>query len=197
MTLWFRVIFLFLLLFAIYIAYYLKVASYRKKQKELSELVIKRTAEITRANKELLERQTLIENQSEELRIHSENLTEANELLIQNQTVIKSQSNEILEANTELVKLNKTKDRILSIIAHDLRNPFNVVSGFSEILLEEYRDLPLETIEMYLTLISNASKNGNILLGNLLQWSRTQTGSITFEPVPLKLRLVAEGLFCY
>jgi signal transduction histidine kinase/ligand-binding sensor domain-containing protein len=195
MTLWFRVVFLFVLLFAIYIAYYLKVASYRKKQKELSELVIKRTAEITKANKELLERQTLIENQSEELRIRSENLTEANDLLVQNQTVIKSQSDEILEANTELVKLNKTKDRILSIIAHDLRNPFNVVSGFSEILLEEFRDLPLETIEMYLTLISNASKNGNILLGNLLQWSRTQTGSITFEPVALKLRLVAEETF--
>jgi signal transduction histidine kinase len=67
-----------------------------------------------------------------------------------------------------------------------------VVSGFTEILLEEYRDLPLETIEIYLTHISNASKNGNILLGNLLQWSRTQTGSITFEPIQLNLMLMAE-----
>jgi len=194
-TWWFKILGLFAFGLAIYIAYYLKLKNYREKQKELSELVIKRTAEITKANKELLERQTLIQNQSEELRVHSENLTEANDLLIQNQTVIKSQSDTIQEANTELIKLNKTKDRILSIIAHDLRNPFNVVSGFSEILLEEYRDLPLETIEMYLTLISNASKNGNILLGNLLQWSRTQTGSITFEPVPLKLRLVAEETY--
>jgi signal transduction histidine kinase len=144
-------------LLSVFFAYYIRIRLYREKQKELSILVEKRTRELTSANKELLERQILIEDQSE-----------------------------------ELVKLNSTKDRIFSIIAHDLRNPFNVVSGFSGILLEEYKNLPLETIEMYLNHIYKSSQNGNLLLENLLQWSSNQTGRITFKSIRINLFQVAE-----
>ena len=48
---------------------------------------------------------------------------------------------------------------------------------------------------MYLNQISNSSKNGNLLLENLLQWSRNQTGSIAFKPVRLNLLLVAEETY--
>lgn len=112
-------------------------------------------------------------------------LTSANHELLGRQALIEKQSE-------ELVKLNSTKDRIFSIIAHDLRNPFNVVSGFSGLLLEDYKNLPQDSIEMYLNQIYNSSKNGNLLLENLLQWSRNQTGRITFEPVRLNLFRVAE-----
>jgi signal transduction histidine kinase len=154
-------------------------------------LVDKRTHELTSANKKLLERQTLIEDQSEELRAHAENLKEANNLLVENQNLIKLQTDTIQEANFELTKINATKDRILSIIGHDLRNPFNVVSGFAELLLDDYPNLPPETIEMYLNYILNSSQSGNTLLGNLLQWSRVQVGGIIFEPAQLNLLLVA------
>jgi ligand-binding sensor domain-containing protein/signal transduction histidine kinase len=156
-SLWFRVGMLFVVLFSLFFAYYMRIRLYREKQKELSVLVEKRTCELTSANKELLERQILIESQTE-----------------------------------ELVKLNSTKDRILSIIAHDLRNPFNVVSGFSGILLEDLKNLPLETIEMYLKHIYNSSENGNTLLGNLLQWSSSQTGRIKFESIRINLFQVAK-----
>ena len=194
-TWWFRIMVLFAFGLVIYFAYYLKLKLYREKQKELSILVEKRTQEITSANKILLEQKIRIEEHSEELFTQSENLKEANDLLVQNQNLIKSQTNTIQEANTELTKLNSTKDRIFSIIGHDLRNPFNVVSGFSELLLEDYRNLPPETIEIYLNQISNSSKNGNLLLENLLQWSRNQTGSIAFKPVRLNLLLVAEETY--
>ncbi|MCX6238181.1 MAG: triple tyrosine motif-containing protein, partial [Bacteroidia bacterium] len=105
-TLWFRIIVLSVFALVLFLAYYLKLEMYRKKQKELSELVEKRTEEITHANKVLLERQTLIEDQSEELRAHAENLKEANDLLLENQSFIKLQTNKIQEANTELTKLN-------------------------------------------------------------------------------------------
>jgi len=156
-TLWFKLIGAIALLLILVLAYYLRLEIYRKREKELSELVEKRTTEITLANHELLDRQALIEKQSE-----------------------------------ELLKLNSTKDRIFSIIAHDLRNPFNVVSGFSELLLEDYKNLPPVSIEMYLGQIYNSSKNGNLLLENLLQWSQSQTGRMTFEPVHLSLFKVAE-----
>jgi len=112
-------------------------------------------------------------------------LTSANHELIDRQVFIEKQSE-------ELVKLNSTKDRILSIIAHDLRNPFNVVSGFSELLLEDYKNLPVESIEMYLSQIYSSSKNGNLLLENLLQWSRSQTGRIKFEPIRLNVYRAAD-----
>jgi len=163
-TLWFKLIVLLILGFVIYSAYTLKLKLYRNKQKELSILVEKRTQEITLANTQL----------------------------IHNQNLIKSQTNSILEANSALTKLNSTKDRIFSIIGHDLRNPFNVVSGFSELLLEDYHNLPPETIQMYLNQIFNSSKNGNLLLENLLQWSRNQTGALSFDPIQLNLYMVAQ-----
>jgi signal transduction histidine kinase/ligand-binding sensor domain-containing protein len=197
LTWWFKTLAILAFLFAIYLAYYFRLKSYREKQIELSELVEKRTHELTNANKIMIEHQSFIEVQSEELRNRADNLKEANDQLVQKQKLIQLQTNTIQESNEELTKLNKTKDRILSIIAHDLRNPFNVVSGFSEILLEEYHNIPLDKIEMYLKMISNASKNGNTLLGNLLQWSRTQTGNITFEPIQLNLMLLTEETYSY
>jgi signal transduction histidine kinase/ligand-binding sensor domain-containing protein len=163
-TILFKSIALICLCFGIYSIYYIRLKLYRDKEKELSVLVEKRTHEITLANKQL----------------------------IQNQYLIKSQAHTIQEANDKLIKLNKTKDRIFSIIAHDLRNPFNVVSGFSGLLLEDFRSMSPETIHMYLNLISNSSKNGNILLENLLQWSRSQTGAIAFEPIRLNMLMVAQ-----
>jgi signal transduction histidine kinase/ligand-binding sensor domain-containing protein len=202
LTWWFKTLAVLAILFTIYLIYYLRLKSYREKQLTLSVLVEKRTHELTEANKTLIERQNFIEVQSEELRSRADNLKDANDQLVENQKFISLQTNSILEANNELKnlnnelkKLNKTKDRILSIIAHDLRNPFNVVSGFSEVLLDEYQDLPKETLELYLKMISNASKNGNILLGNLLQWSHAQTGSITFEPIELNLLLLTEETY--
>ncbi|MFY9151761.1 MAG: two-component regulator propeller domain-containing protein [Prolixibacteraceae bacterium] len=190
--LWFKAVTILVFILALFLAYYLKLTNYRKKQKELSDLVNKRTEEITNANKKLLDRQSLIENQSHELITQSQNLKIANKHLQQNQNLIKIQADKLQDANNELTKLNATKDRIFSIIAHDLRNPFNVVSGFSELLLEDYRELTNEQIESYLNLIYSTSKNGNLLLENLLQWSRTQTGRISFKPVHLNLFLLAE-----
>ena len=56
--------------------------------------------------------------------------------------------------------------------------------------MEEFRILPPETTETYLNYIFNSSNNANTLLTNLLEWSRIQTGSITFDPVHLNLFFV-------
>jgi signal transduction histidine kinase/ligand-binding sensor domain-containing protein len=186
--------FTFIILF-IYGLIYLRVSLYRQKQKELTKLVKERTLKLQETNELLLDRQTRIEEQSEELRTHSDSLKEANHLLVQRQALIKSQADKLQEANDELLVLNSTKDRFFSIIAHDLRNPFHVVSGFSELLLREYHKLPPEKIEKYLNLMYNSSRSGNILLENLLQWSRSQTGSITFEPIHLNLLMLTEETY--
>jgi len=196
-TWWFRILFILIATLIIYGIMFLRLTLYRKTQKSLTKLVNERTQKLLETNELLLFRQTRIEEQSEELRAHSENLKEANNLLVQRQNLIKLQAERLQETNNELLVLNSTKDRFFSIIAHDLRNPFHVVSGFSELLLRDYQKLPAEKIEKYLNLMYNSSRSGNNLLDNLLQWSRSQTGNMPFEPIRLNLLTIAEETLNY
>jgi PAS domain S-box-containing protein len=80
-----------------------------------------------------------------------------------------------------------TKDKFLSIIAHDLRSPFNSIIGFLEMLKEQYDDFNDEERKNYISLIyENAIKTLN-LLDNLLVWARAQTGKVSFTPATQKL----------
>jgi signal transduction histidine kinase/ligand-binding sensor domain-containing protein len=191
-AMWFKIIIIFFFILSIYLFYTLRIALYQQKQKELSILVKKRTQEITKANDILLERQTRIEEYAEELHNQTESLKEANDLLMSKQTLIETQAEQLNNTNQQLAILNSTKDRFFAIIAHDLRNPFHTVSGFTEILINDYKNLPPEKIERYLNLIHTSSTNGNNLLENLLQWSRSQTGRIAFDPARLNLFAIAD-----
>lgn len=86
------------------------------------------------------------------------------------------------EKEKEIKKLLDDKDKFFSIIAHDLRGPFNGIIGLSELLLENDNQLnPKETNE-FIQLIHQSSKNTYSLLDNLLTWAQSQTGSIEFSP---------------
>jgi signal transduction histidine kinase/ligand-binding sensor domain-containing protein len=189
---WFKLLILLLFLSSVYIAFYLRVALYRKKQKGLSILVKQRTREISQANDVLLERQTRIEEYAEELRSHTDNLRESNELLQDKQKLIETQALLLNNTNQQLILLNSTKDRFFSIIAHDLRNPFHVIRGFAEVLLNDFEKLPPEKTRRFIQLILTSSTSASNLLENLLQWSRSQTGRMSFEPVNLNLSTIVE-----
>ncbi|MDP3916465.1 MAG: PAS domain-containing sensor histidine kinase [Bacteroidota bacterium] len=93
----------------------------------------------------------------------------------------------------KLQELNASKDKFFSIIAHDLKTPFNSILGFSEILKDEARNLDIETIEQYAGIINSTSKNTFRLLENLLDWARIQQSQILFRPGSVILKkLVAE-----
>jgi signal transduction histidine kinase len=94
---------------------------------------------------------------------------------------------EISELNQKLNQLNITKDKFFSIIAHDLRSPFNAIVGFSEILSEQIREKNYENIEEYALIIQNSSQRTMDLLKNLLEWARLQTGKIEFTQVDFLL----------
>lgn len=86
------------------------------------------------------------------------------------------------ERTIKLKELNATKDKFFSIIAHDLKNPFNTLMGFSELLLENMDMYNLEQIREYIAIIFETSRTSYSLLENLLDWSRSQTGRIKMEP---------------
>jgi len=93
----------------------------------------------------------------------------------------------IKENETRLRELNATKDRFFSIIGHDLKSPFNSVVGFSNIIAEHVKNQDYEGIEKYATIIQESARRAMNLLTNLLQWSRTQTGKIEFNPEYIEL----------
>lgn len=87
----------------------------------------------------------------------------------------------------ELQTINASKDKFFSIIAHDLRSPFNGLLGFSKVLYEEFGDLSEEEQKEYIGYVYNSSKNIFKLIENLLQWSRIQTGRREYIPIKLDL----------
>ena len=99
----------------------------------------------------------------------------------------KQSSDEIKKIAEELKQLNTTKDKFFSIIAHDLKNPFITILGFSDLLLTDYSDLSDDERKFYLEEMKKSAEVSHNLLQNLLQWSRSQTGRIEFNPSEIPL----------
>lgn len=86
------------------------------------------------------------------------------------------------DSEARLRELNATKDKFFSIIAHDLRNPFNSIVGFSDLLTKKVQEKDYEGIANYSQIILNSSQRAMDLLMNLMDWSCMQTGRIEFIP---------------
>jgi len=93
----------------------------------------------------------------------------------------------IKQQNTELKKLNSDKDRFMSILAHDLRSPFTTILGFSELLLNNLNNFELKRIEHQINIIYQTTKKTFNLLEDLLLWSKSQSGKISYEPMKIGL----------
>jgi signal transduction histidine kinase len=106
---------------------------------------------------------------------------------LQRQLITEKKNLEIIlkqldETNRELTKINRQKDKFFSIIAHDLRSPFNSILGFAGILKENVSELSTDEIEQYTTHLYNSSLNTYNLLINLLEWASLQREAIRFRP---------------
>jgi signal transduction histidine kinase len=88
----------------------------------------------------------------------------------------------ILQLNHVLEKLNDDKDQFISILAHDLKSPFNALLGYSDLLLKNIRTYDLDKVEAQIQIISDSTKKIYRLLEDILNWAKTQSGKIPFEP---------------
>lgn len=137
-----------------FLIYKIRVRQYKYRQQILEALVKRRTQQVMLKNKTL-------EDQKQEIQSQAEKLAEQKEVL---------------------EKLNADKDKMFSIVAHDLRSPM----GNFKAMLENLSDKP----ELYdknrrqkvLQALNEMAKNTYDLLENLLNWSKTQMGAINFEP---------------
>lgn len=108
---------------------------------------------------------------------------------------IEELANEIMDLNYELIvsaeqlkNINHSKDKLFSIIAHDLKSPFTGFMGLTEVISKDIDDLTKEEIVVMADAMNSSAKNIYELLINLLEWSRLQGGLIELNIEPLNLK---------
>ncbi|GAB2610650.1 hypothetical protein GCM10026987_05500 [Belliella aquatica] len=102
-----------------------------------------------------------------------------------------SESKKEIELNKEeLQRLNHVKDKIFSILAHDLKGPLNSLSGLVNLIQED--SLTKEEFESYIPIIAENLGNNNILLENILIWSRSQMNGLEVTNVDIDVRVIVQ-----
>lgn len=117
--------------------------------------------------------------------------------LAQNLEKIKEQNLEIEIKNKNLQDLNNTKDKFFSIIAHDLKTPFNTILGFSELIAGK-ENLTNEELKRYGSIIFTSAGSSYRLLENLLKWSQINTNTLEVNYEVIEFEEILEnvlGLF--
>ncbi|MGD9994801.1 MAG: sensor histidine kinase [Salinivirgaceae bacterium] len=95
---------------------------------------------------------------------------------------LKSRNRVLNERKNYLNKVNQTKDKLFSVMAHDLRSPLTSIMGFTSLLEESLPRIDEKEARYYLSMVNNSAQKINTLLEDLLDWGRIQTGQVLFNP---------------
>ncbi len=109
-------------------------------------------------------------------------------------TILKKAELALIKSEAQLKKASNTKDKLFSIIAHDLRSPFTSILGFSELLAENINYFEMAEREEFIRNINTSAKNTLSLLDNLLNWAKTQTGKIIIKSGKIILSSVIQEI---
>ncbi len=180
-TWWFRILAIFSIISIIGYIFYSRIQHFKNQKILLEKLVAKKTSDLQKMN-------AILTNQAEELNKTNSLLEERQEQIEEQRVELLAQKESLIEVNNELHDLNSTKDKFFSIIAHDIKNPFNAVLGFTGLLEENFQEWDDERKLEVVNLINTSAKNLYELLENLLQWSRSQSGLIEFKPQKILLK---------
>ena len=116
----------------------------------------------------------------------------------QNEELIKlnaSLEDKVEQRTKELSIANASKDKFFSIIAHDLKSPFNALFGLTDFLIGSWDEIDEATKLELITDLQHSSKVTYNLLQNLLEWSRSQTGNIKIEAIEFDAaKIIAENV---
>ncbi len=106
--------------------------------------------------------------------------------------LLQKQNEHIQHQNQSLTEINHIKDRLFSIIAHDLRSPLNDFHSLFELL--QYQALTLEQLRQEIPVLTHGLKSLQTLLDNLLYWSLSQMQGLALYPQPIALIEAVEQL---
>lgn len=117
--------------------------------------------------------------------MHYKKLMEAKDQIQEHKKILE-------ELTQQLLEVNASKDRFYSIIAHDLRNPLQVLLFSAELMAEEYERLEENAIKKFIKQVNQTAQNMANLLENLLQWARFQYGELDCHPEKIDLFVLAQ-----
>ncbi len=106
---------------------------------------------------------------------------------LRDMTTLKQTQAQLEMKNNELQKALRTKEKFLSIIAHDLKNPFTSIIGLLELMATRIHTQSKEKQLNFINQLLKESKNTYILLENLLNWSKVEQNKMPFSPEKLNL----------
>jgi len=142
----------------------------------------------------LVEKQNAANNERREVEIKLALETQKKDMAMQSLIIeqqLSEQLNEqkevIQEQNESLEKLVTTKNKLFSIIGHDLRSPLCVQSSLTEYLIHDYNNLDKENILESIYAINKTANNALNMLSNLMDWSKTQNNML--EPIPVSVNV--------
>ncbi len=106
----------------------------------------------------------------------------------------KNSEQKLKQFSKELQEINASKDKFFSIIAHDLKSPFQGLIGLSRLIVEEFNELSEEDLKSFVLALNESAETTYGLIENLLEWSRLQTGKIKFNPLKLDIHTIIEEI---
>lgn len=112
---------------------------------------------------------------------------------IKSNQILEEKNQKIEQSEHELRILNAAKNKFFSIIAHDLKNPFHTVMGYSSLLSNDYESFTEMERRKFAVNIHQSTNTIFRLLQNLLEWSRSQTGSLKYTPVEIEFNLILDN----
>jgi len=163
-------------------------AKYDLEQKDLENLQLKKQNEI---NELIITRQKLVMIASSfivVLLLVIFIIFIVNRVNRKKQLILLQKKNKTIEEKSlELKKSNYTKDKLFTIIAHDLRSPFNSLLGFSSLLDQEVESGNYEDLPNYTKQLLNSSEKAYDLVDNLLNWAKSQQDNIEIKLISVSL----------
>ncbi len=125
---------------------------------------------------------------NKELKSKNKELEKAKEQIYAQKEQIELQYQQLKEKANELKIANETKDKFYSIIAHDLKSPFNTIINFTQLIQESAQKGDYESFNQYLCFLSDSSEQVYSLLLNLLEWSKVQSKGIKYYPEKIDIK---------
>ncbi len=108
---------------------------------------------------------------------------------------IKKLNMQLADSETHLKKANADKDRLFTIIAHDLKSPFNGILGISELLANDFENLANDHKKELVEMLHKSSLNVYSLLNSLLQWVQAQKNTTHYKFTTLNLHKISSKVW--
>ncbi len=183
----FRILILLLLALSYVLFHYIRIAGLEKQKANLEKEVRVRTLE-------LKEKNVLLQQQAEELNETNALLEERQQYIEEQSEQLQAQAEDLIHANQELKQANNTKDKLFSLIAHDLKDPFNTLLGFTDLLTRDFSKIDDEQKIKIIGMIRTSSGRIHELLENMLKWARSQTGNIKVNKKAFRLGAMVKAI---